>query len=131
MIKKLHTCTKIFFPNPYVVRVDHEEAVASHLALLPKSFTDLRSRAYKLIQGTWGFSKPNFEMIVDPQDFSIATIAVLFSSPVSVMRSYWYIQNEIDALQFRLMVSEKAIQVRVWPETVRFTIHEVIESNES
>lgn len=125
MTKKLHTHTKIFFPHPYVVRVDHEE-LGNYNAPLPKSYTDLKSRAYKLIQGTWGVSGPNFEMIGDP----VANVTAIFST-ISVMRSYWCFQNEVDALQFRLMVGTNAIQVRMWPESVWFTIHEVEESNES
>jgi hypothetical protein len=125
MTRKLHTRTKIFFENPYVVMVDHEEVPSIYNQPLPKSFTDLRSRAYRLIQGTWGFSHPSVEFLKDATESD--PIFALFRK--SVFRSYWCFKNDIDALQFRLMVGNNARQVHIWPEKW-FTIHEVVESNE-
>jgi hypothetical protein len=126
MTKKLHVRTKIFFDNAYVVRVDHEEAGTSFNDPLPKSFTDLRSRAYKLIEGTWGFSRPVHEFIRGESDGT--ALSSLFDGK-SVLRSYWCFKSDIDALQFRLMAGNGAKQVHLWPEKW-FTIHEVVESNE-
>jgi hypothetical protein len=127
MTRKLHTRTKIFFENPYVIRVDHEENPNLLFTQpLPKSFSDLRSRAYKLIQGTWGFSRPQIE--TQQEDNGILTS--LFNGRM-VIRSYWCFRNDIDALQFRLMVGNNAKQIHLWPSSIWFTIHEVVESNES
>ncbi len=117
MIRRLHTNVKIFFPNPYVVRLEHDDAAFDQH---PISFMKLTSRVRKVIQGTWGFSRPEFEVVGSPHGVDPWK---------TICRSYWCFKDEIDALQFRLMLDSRATQVRMWPERV-FTIHETVETDE-
>ncbi len=109
MTRKLHTRTKIFFPDAYVIRVDHPEIGWTHASGYPSSFNVIRHRAYKLIGGTWGYTTPNFEFLSDQN---------------VVSRSYWCFRDEEDALQFRLMIGNNTTRVYLWPEKF-FTIHEI------
>jgi hypothetical protein len=110
MTKKLYTRIKIPFDNPYVVRLSHDGATSLEST---RSHQKIISRARKLIQGTWGYCSPEYEMVeIGKEQTSI---------------SYWCFQDELDALQFRLMADEKAIRVSMWPENRLFTIFEVVE----
>ena len=140
MGKRLHTNTKIFFPNPYMVRVEFpivpaEEANAEYRKIL--------RYAYKSLKGTWGYSTLEFETWqTEPQDpepdpapTPVTVLANIISAPynpghMSVLRGYICFEEEIDALQFRLSLSAKSRQVTMWPKR-EFTIHEVVETDDS
>jgi len=131
MTKRLHTDSKIFFPNPYVVMLEHDK----YEDVEPWHFQKLTRKVYKLIQGTWGYCKPEPEYKFPPEDERRVAITTpgLFA-PIfgmeSIYRSYWVFKDEIDALQFRLMIGEKSSHVYMWPKRY-FTIHEVVETDES
>ena len=95
--------------------------------------------AYRLIKGTWGYSALDFEnWQIEPKEPLAPSIAQspaqilssLFNTDyVSVLRGYVCFKDEMNALQFRLSISTKAVQVKMWPKK-EFTIHEVIETDE-
>lgn len=143
MTKLLHSRSKIFFPDPYVLRVEF-----SSDQTFDKSQADYRKMvrsAYKLINGTWGFCplEPELTKIKDdhkqvappgPNHFAglshNAVLSVLFDPDyVNIVRGYLCFKDELDALQFRLSIDTTSRQVHLWPERW-FTIHEVVESNE-
>lgn len=139
-VKRLHSRTKIFFPNPYVLRLEYplvspEQATAE--------YWKLTRQAWKLLEGTWGYSQLQQEQIKIKDEFKdnalqvsthfagmtpIQQIAVLFNSDYqNVLRGYLCFSDKLDALQFRLMIPTNAIQVSMWPERW-FTIHEIVET---
>jgi len=132
MTKRLHTKVKIFFPNPYVIRLEHEDYGIDGD---PPSFLKLTPRVTKQIQGTWGFARPEYET-VKTRSVSLSPTLIKNYPPAgpfmnvfdykSSCFSYWCFKDEMDALQFRLMTDNKAIQVLIWPKRY-FTIHEYIE----
>ncbi len=128
MSKRLYTETKIFFSNPYVISVDHESSIPEAEA----SFRKLKKYAIKNIHGTWGFCQFiedeflqikndfNHQAPPGPRHFFGMTqeqqIESLFDPDyITVKRSYWCFKDELDALQFRLMIGTKAQHVTVWP----------------
>ena len=115
MIKRLHTRVKIFFPNPYVVRLDHDDKSGDQELV---SFMKLTTRERQLIYGTWGFSRPEYE-VVNSNDPGYKYMC----------RSYWCFKDEMDALQFKLITEGNAVRVYMWPKKL-FTIHEVVEADE-
>lgn len=132
MKKKLHIDSKIFFPNPYVVMLEHN----SYEDVEPWHFQKLTRKVYRLIKGTWGYCKPEPEYKFPEKDEKKSPTLPLLSGkfiPIhnmdSIYRSYWVFKDEIDALQFRLMIGEKSDHVYMWPKRY-FTIHEVIETDE-
>jgi hypothetical protein len=141
MTKRLHTRTKIFFPNPYVVRLEYPGAT---LESAGDDFRKLCRKAYRLIDGTWGHSKLDYEQskkadagpsvplhIMSPAGHQVVNINALFQNDIEfVPRAYFCFKDELDVLQFRLTVEARAIQVKMWPEQY-FTIHEVVETDES
>lgn len=137
MTKRLHTDSKIIFSNPYVVMLEHRSAGDGYLGdNFEYDFQKLTRKVYKQIQGTWGYCKPQSEYIFPEKDSkkpTLSSIAGAFT-PIygmpTVMRSYWVFKDEIDALHFRLMIGEKAMRVYMWPQRY-FTIHEVVETDES
>ena len=118
MTKKIHVRTKIFFSNPYVVRIDHntDDGLGS-----TAGFRKIKTQAYKSIQGTWGWSPPEYEIIKKDDKKIVNHWAGIFDE--SILRSYWCFANDLDALQFRLMIGNNASQVYMWPERW-FTIYE-------
>ena len=142
-VKKLHSRTKIFFPNPYVVRLEYPDL---NLDAAMADYRKLTRQAYKLLKGTWGYCQLEYEQVkikdeskhpVPPSPNPFAgmnhqqIIANLFESDYqSVSRGYICFADELDALQFRLSISANAIRVFMWPER-RFTIHEMVETDES
>lgn len=134
MIKRLYTKTKIFFPNPYVIRLDHDGPDST---VVSSSFRYALKMARKNIQGTWGYCEPEHEIIrtmpaVNVNAMNIQNqLQTVFSEIGEVkMRSYWCFADKIDALQFRLAVGTTATHVNMWPERW-FTIQEVAEADES
>ena len=141
-MKRLHTNSKIFFPNPYVVRVEYlcaDNSIESSLGDYRKSI----KQAYRSIQGTWGYSALEIETIsvsgiekINQIGFNLLNpgqiLAAIFDVPdtITAYRAYVCFQNELDAMQFRLMISSRGMHVFMWPGRT-FTIHEVISTDES
>jgi hypothetical protein len=130
MAKRLLTKSKIFFPNPYVVRLDHEETGATTMSV---SYRSALKIARKNLGGTWGCSQPEYEVIqkISPVDFTALTsanqlTAIFTGSGDGKYRSYWCFADEMDALQFRLSVECPAIQVFMWPDRW-FTVTEITD----
>ncbi len=140
MTKKLHTKVKIFFPDPYVVRLDYpdttlEKAETEHRALV--------RHIYKNFSGTWGHTNLAYEMHQTKNDHKHpappgpthyagmspgAVLSSLFDSDwVQMIRTYFVFKDEMDATQFRLSIDTKAIRVHMWPSDRLFTIHEVTD----
>lgn len=140
MTKRLHTQTKIFFSNPYVVRLEFSGQTVESVG---DEFRKICRRAYKCIGGTWGHSKLEYENVstggepppplhvIGPNGIAQVNIAALFNTGMEMIpRAYFCFKDELDVLQFKLSVDARAIQVKMWPERW-FTIHEVVETDES
>jgi len=142
-MKRLHLRTKIFFPGPYVVRMEYPAEISLEDA--EKDYRKLTRRAYRLIGGTWGYCPLELEIVKVKDEFNHPAppgpghftgmppgmqIASLFDPDYQQrIRGYLCFKDELDALQFRLTISTAAIQVLMWPERW-FTIHEVVETDE-
>ena len=142
MTRLLHTRSKIFLTNPYVIRIeygsdlplDHSEA----------DYRKLMRRAYKLISGTWGYTTLEYEELTPsplagkwPPHVAQTPVfgannlipifgAMLMPQWVHVARAYVCFKDEDDALQFNLMSGAKAMRAHMWPSNRFFTIHEVV-----
>lgn len=129
MNTKLHVNVKNFISNPYVVRIDHNEMSLGNPAL--SEFRKILTRSKKIFGDTWGYSNPEIEVIQsgNKDTLVIGNNAAAFNYPDVVYRSYWIFADNMDALQFRLAVGEKAKQVYIWPQKVKFTITEFIHDN--
>lgn len=129
MTKRIHVNSRIYFPRPYVVRLSYLDGA------IDQSEADWRAlmrRTYRVMTGTWGHTALEFESY-QPENHhnnsgSINSLASLFVSDfVSELRGYVCFENELDALQFRLTLDTRSIKVNMWPDSRKFTIHEVIE----
>jgi hypothetical protein len=102
------------------------------------NYRKLTRKAYKLFTGTWGYCQLEYEMIKLPTE-TASSMAVLMNginqnhlAPIfasdyeSKLRGYLCFADALDAMQFRLSISENALQVFMWPERW-FTIHETVE----
>jgi hypothetical protein len=117
MIRRLHTRTKIFFPNPYVLRIDHHPEHVNSWEYV--RFSELIRKTYKIMTGTWGYCHPEYES-------TFSDMSVLSSTfQPNGATSYWCFQDEVDALQFKLTFDQKSTRVYMWPSR-DFTIHEII-----
>ena len=126
MSYKLHIASRMFLTDPYVVRVRHPESVSYESQNLSE-FRRLLKTAKLMIRDTWGYSNPVFEIIkTDGEEFTMFG-NVLFNVPITECHSYWVFTNELDALQFRLMVGENAIQMHMWPNNIKYTITEYVD----
>jgi len=137
--KRLYTNSKIFFPNPYMVRVEFSGEI---IEVANAEYRKIIRSAYKLLKGTWGYSALEYETWQipnksEPKSIQISSnpvvtiLASLFDSDyITRLRGYICFADEVDALQFRLSLSVQSKQVTMWPKR-EFTIHEVIESDES
>lgn len=111
-------------------------------------YRKLMRRAYKLIQGTWGYCNLEYEeLTLTSNDLKQAAVVqpvvinnLLVGGPpfpvflagfqqswAHVARGYACFKDEDDALQFRLMIGAKAIRIHMWPAKRLFTIHELVE----
>jgi len=143
MTRLLHTRSKIFFANPYVVRIEYEREKSMETAM-SEHRTQMR-KAYKLFRDTWGYSNLEYEQVQIKNDHNHPAppgpnhfngmnqnqlIASLFDGDFThLLRGYLCFKDELDALQFRLSIDTKAVQVHMWPASRFFTIYEYI--NES
>lgn len=126
MARRIHTNSKIFFPDPYIVRIEYPDQTEESCS---SEFIKMRRKTYKLIRGTWGHTNLETEMIGNPNDtriYSSVTPMGNFFMP----RAYFCFQGEMDVLQFRLSINTRAIQVHMWPSTLKFTIHEYYADTE-
>ncbi len=120
MSKKLHVASDVIFDNPYVVRVNHTESTNGNYNLL--EFRKILKLAKELIHGTWGYSNAEYEELVDKSDVRHGGLSIIVHK--YECRSYWVFKDNIDALQFRLTVGDKATHVHMWPTKIKFTITE-------
>lgn len=143
MTKLLHTRSKIFFANPYMVRIEYDKDTPMEVA--QDEYRKLMRRTYKLIRGTWGYCPLEHEQSQIKNDHNHMAppgpnhfngmnqnqvIASLFNSDYAhVLRAYLCFKDESDALQFRLMIDTKAIHVHMWPNNKFFTIHELVDES--
>ena len=134
-MKLVHTRTKIFFPNPYVVRVEYSKEIPDTQA--EANFRNTVRNTYRLIQGTWGHSSLHIEwdekFTIPPNVLNLIQIGInqqrviMAQTNETALRGYFCFEDESDALQFRLSINVTAIQVKMWPERW-FTIHEVVKA---
>lgn len=125
---RIHSNSKLFFPDPFVVRVeypvpgDYDENI--------RNFQKLTRTVYKLIKGTWGYCLPETEQVDGFSDSykksGDITFLSLFNDEYKEMRGYFAFKNEMDALQFRLLIDASSVHVKMWPAR-KFTIHEYTE----
>jgi hypothetical protein len=128
--RRIHTNTKIFFPNPYVVRLEYPDDTVESAT---PDFMKVRRRAYKQITGTWGHSLLQGELVTMAKDEKppapvlspLAGLFVYTDNTKFIPRAYFCFEDEMDVLQFRLSVDARAIQVYMWPKLM-FTIHEFV-----
>lgn len=141
MIKRYHGNTKIFFPNPYVLRVSYPRDMTE--SQVEAKHGELRRRTHRLIKGTWGHSPISTETVQVKNDHGHSAppgpghyagmapgmvIVSLFDPDYSLeKRGYFCFKDEIDALQFKLSLDSNAIHVHMWPSELQFIIHEVVE----
>ena len=111
-VKRIRTDSKIFFPDPYVVRIEYSDPFYTNAE---KEYNKITRQAYKLFKGTWGYSNLGIEQFKAPDsdDYQVR------------LRAYLCFAETGDALQFRL--THDSIRVLMWPSACRFTIHQVIE----
>lgn len=141
-VKRLHTNSKIFFPNPYVVRVDF--GAQCQLDRAESEYRKLTRKAYRNIKGTWGYSNVMSEHVKIKDDHkhsappgpgyftgmhtNLVIAAIMDPDYQSENRAYICFKDEEDALQFRLTVDVPLLHVLMWPERL-FMIHEVVEDS--
>lgn len=126
MTYKLHIASKMFLINPYVVRVRHPESISYDNQNLSE-FRRLLKTAKLMIRDTWGYSNPIFESVkTDGEEFSLFG-SIKYTVPLIECHSYWVFTNELDALRFRLSVGENALQMHMWPTSIKYTITEYFE----
>lgn len=144
IVKRLHAKTKIFFPSPYMVRVEFPHEMSMETALL--EYRKTVRKAYKLLTGTWGYCQLETEQVKIKDEFKHLTppgvghfggmtpgviISSLFDPDYQYrIRGYICFSDELDALQFRLTINTNAIRVMMWPERW-FVIHEMVDVDES
>lgn len=117
MRKIIHTHSGIFFANPVVVRTAYEAGAQLEFE---KIHRNLIRRAYKLMQGTWGWTTG---LEFENGKAQVGVGAVLFACPVT-WAGYACFTDHSDALQFMMMSSARASRVYIWPARIKFTIHE-------
>ena len=143
MKRLIHSDSRIFFPNPHVVRLEFSNHTEN---TVESEFYKIKRSAYKLLKGTWGHSKIITEIIQIKNDFNHSAppgaghfsgmnnaqvLASLFNPDWKQLpAAYICFADELDELQFRLSVPCISKKVIIWPDT-GFTIHEVIETDES
>lgn len=125
MTKRIHPNSRIFFSNPYVLRLTPEESMQ-----MDADWRSLTRKAYKQIAGTWGHTALSTEYIQPYIAFSgmnAQQLAAPFTCNTYKKRGYFCFKDELDALQFRLMVDSAAVRVHIWPSNCKFTIYEYVD----
>ena len=118
MTRRLHTLSKIFFDNPYVVRVEYTGGPIGINDAFEKHYNSLCKKIYTLMEGTWGHSP----LICDV--FTEDDLSIRFT-----VRGYFIFKDEMDALQFRLSCDITNVRLLMWPSKLKFTIHEFVEDS--
>lgn len=123
---RIHSGSKIFFPDPYVVRVEY--AIPGDYSEDMRNFQKLTRATYKLIKGTWGYCMPEEEQVdgFSKLDKSGQLSFSFNENYKQMLRGYFAFKEEMDALQFRLSIDVTSVRVNIWPYRY-FTIHEYIE----
>ena len=109
-----------------MVRVKHPESVSYENQNLSEFRRLLRS-AKLMIRDTWGYSNPVFENVRSDGEEIVLFSNFTYTAPIIECHSYWVFTNELDALQFRFMVGENALQMHMWPKNIKYTIYEYEE----
>lgn len=127
MIRRYHSNIRIFFDNPYVVRTSYEHSNYSANDVMHRG---LVKKAYKMCQGTWGhtavIADTIYKVSPTPPPGKFAGFSI-FDDCYIEHRAWFCFQNELDALQFRLTLDTLSVHVNLWPNTLKFIIHEVVE----
>jgi hypothetical protein len=134
MKRLLHTRQKIFFPNPYVLRVEY----VNDWPAAKSTHRKIASHAYKVIRSTWGYcnlgyesSRINVNPTVGVGINGNQIIHSIFDYDTTIVPvAYFCFEDYADVIQFMLSVDARAKQVQIWPDNL-FTIHEVQYNNES
>lgn len=130
MIRRIRSNSPIFFPDPHVIRVSYPKEYTEMMA--DADWQKLMRQTYKIINGTWGHTKIYSEsyQVKNPNVDYTDPLAALFAADYFIeIRGYGCFKDEMDALQFRLMLGEKAVKMEMWPDNLRFQFHEFL--NES
>lgn len=122
----MHFASKMFIPNPYVVRVEYKKGNGVDMDIA--DFRKILKKVRPLIYATWGYTDPVWEKISNTDDSTPVIVGANFTwrAPDFYLRSYWVFSDELDALQFRLSVGESAQKMQIWPKNTKFTIIEFI-----
>ncbi len=132
MTRRYHGNTKIFFPNPYVIRVSYSNDIPEQT--VNDNYRKVIRQAYKLIKGTWGYTTLEYESFsIKKESVLSAPVGVhtLFDSDYVARRGYFCFKDEMDALQFRLSIDTNSVHIHMWPSERKFIIHEYLEPDES
>lgn len=117
---KLLVNVKLNIPNAYVMRIIHPVNMGRESIV---GFRNILKITKNLITGTWGYSNPAFEIISLKNTKTTPNTAVFNGESWNTVNvSYWAFTEEIDALQFKLMVHEQCDRVFLYPTTRKFTI---------
>ena len=120
----MHYASKMFIPNPYIVRVGHKQSSKSIDTMELTEYYSILKRERGILQATWGYSAPVWEMTTVTEKSPNNVTWVL---PDYYLRSYWAFSDDADALHFRLSVGEHAQQMFIWPIKTLFTIYEYVD----
>lgn len=122
MSKTITTKIKIPFIDPHVIRLEHQYDENS------MTFLKLKRNVSRFAVASWGYS----DIIHESSNYNDDGTPVLLNiGPYKsihhfrhIQRSYWCFCDKADALQFKLMADNSAINVKMWP-AILFTIHEI------
>src|SRR5512147_1828777 len=106
-MRKIHTNTKIFFSNPFVLRLDYPEQT---LESCRAEYSRTCRKAYKLLQGTWGHTSLEVEQTGQEVEITIHGFTPGWAVPVFVPRGYFCFKDEEDLLQFMLSVDTRSVR---------------------
>lgn len=131
-VKSLYTNSQIFFPDPYVIRIEYKDMEDAESI---ESYRKIIRKTYELIEGTWGYSKLVYEYY-DDTNISLSNVNGIYQQISQhyikhLQHGYICFKDEMDALQFRLSIDTTVIRVFMWPKNLKFTIHVVTDSDAS
>lgn len=107
--KQLFTNTTINFENPIVVAVRHSDVQISPqgFSIGSQEYKRLKKFCHDRIESTWGVS-------------NIISIPGI---------SFWCFSDESDYLAFKLICDSPSAQVKIIPETLKFTVIKISNSD--
>lgn len=109
-LKKVHVKTKIFFKDPYVIKVIFNIHQADHIS----QFQSMVSSVRKSKGDTWGYIPPEME-VINPETFEFN------------LSSYWVFKDKMDAASFMLKYGDISTHIHMWRASLAFTIHEMTD----